>query len=195
MQDMAGSTEPDFSALTDDLILLSGETVAYDRLFAPLIEIEIAFVMKELLKGPGVTEADVIRATDYVVPALELVDIRVERGPTMSLVDNIADLAYCGAAILGEQRKSLDEIDVRQVKGTLSRNGLLEQEGFGSAVMGNPVTVVAWLANKLGQFGVTFEPGHVILTGSFVRAIPVRQGDTFDGAFDHGLGNVSVRFS
>jgi 2-oxo-hept-3-ene-1,7-dioate hydratase/2-keto-4-pentenoate hydratase len=195
MQDMAGSTEPDFSALTDDLILPSGETVAHDRLFAPLVEIEIAFVMKEPLKGPGVTEADVIRATDYVVPALELVDIRVERGPTMSLVDNIADLAYCGAAILGEQRKSLDEIDVRQVKGTLSRNGLLEQEGFGSAVMGNPVTVVAWLANKLGQFGVTFEPGHVILTGSFVRAIPVRQGDTFDGAFDHGLGNVSVRFS
>lgn len=194
MQDMAGSTEPDFSALTDDLILSSGVTLQRDKLFAPLVEIEIAFVMKERLKGPGITEADVIRATDYIAPAIELVDLRVERGPTMSLVDNIADLAYCGAAILGSGRKRLDEIDVRRVKGTLLRNGVPEQEGLGSAVMGNPITVVAWLANKLSEFDVTFEPGHVILTGSFVRAIPVNKGDRIEGVFDHDLGEVLVQF-
>jgi 2-oxo-hept-3-ene-1,7-dioate hydratase/2-keto-4-pentenoate hydratase len=194
MQEMAGSTEPDYSALTDDLVLDSGADIQHENLFSPLVEIEIAFVMKERLKGPGVTEGDVICATDFIAPAIELVDLRVERGPGLSLVDNIADLAYCGAAILGSRRKKLDEIDVSEVKGTLWRNGVLEQEGMGSAVMGNPITVVAWLANKLSEFDVTFEPGHVILTGSFVRAIPVKKGDRIEGAFDHDLGRVLVQF-
>lgn len=195
MQDLAGSTEPDYSALTDDLLVAKDSTINHARLFNPLAEIEIAFVMKERLQGPGITDADVIRATDFVLPAIEVVDMRVERGPTMSLVDNIADLAYCGAIVLGDTRRRLDQIDVREVAGALKRNGEVEQTGQGSAVMGNPITVVAWLANKLSQFNVAFEPGHVIMTGSFVRAIPVRTGDRILASFDQRLGDVAIAFS
>jgi len=194
MQAMAGSIEPDFSALTDDLFLPEDTPIAMSTLFTPLIEIEIAFVMKDALRGPGVIASDVIRATDFILPAIELVDMRVERGPTMSLADNIADLAFCGAVILGGNPRRLDQIDVRRVAGSIIKNGTTEQSGYASAVLGNPVTSVAWLINTLSAFGVAFEPGHVILTGSFVRAIPVRAGDQVVCRFDQGLGDVSVSF-
>ncbi|PZQ60223.1 MAG: 4-oxalocrotonate decarboxylase [Phenylobacterium zucineum] len=195
MQDFAGSTEPDFSVLTDDLLLPEGTPIAHGALFRPLVELEIAFVMKAPLQGPGVTVVDVLRATDFVLPAIEMVDMRVERGPGMSLVDNIADLAYCGAAILGGTPRRLDQIDIRAVSGALSVNGELKHEGVASAVMGNPVTVVAWLANKLSEFDVTFEAGQVILTGSFVPAVPVSAGDDVLCRFDQGLGDVAVSFT
>lgn len=194
MQDFAGTTEPDFSAVTDDLFVPEATPIPMARFFAPMIEMEIAFVMKEPLKGPGVLPVDVIRATDFVLPAIEIVDFRVERGPGLNVIDNIADLAFCGAVVLGANPRRLDQIDIRRVQGAIYKNGTKELEGEASAVLGNPVTAVAWLANKLSEFGTSFEPGDTILTGSFVRVLPVAAGDEFTCRFDQGLGEVSTRF-
>ncbi|MBX3508994.1 MAG: 4-oxalocrotonate decarboxylase [Parvibaculum sp.] len=195
MQDFAGTTEPDFSAVTDDLFVPEATPIPMARFFAPMIEMEIAFVMKEPLKGPGVLPVDVIRATDFVLPAIEIVDFRVERGPGLNVIDNIADLAFCGAVVLGANPRRLDQIDIRRVQGAIYKNGTKELEGEASAVLGNPVTAVAWLANKLSEFGTSFEPGDTILTGSFVRVLPVAAGDEFTCRFDQGLGEVSTRFA
>ena len=194
MQQMSGTTEPDFSAMTDELFIPEGGAIAMSRFFDPMIEIEMAFVMKHALKGPGVLPVDVIRATDFVLPSIEIVDFRVARAPGMNLIDTVADLAACGAAVLGANPRSLEAIDIRRVKGSIIRNGKVEQEGEASAVLGNPVNAVAWLANKLGEFGVSFEPGHVIMTGSFVRAIPVTAGDEIVCRFDQGFGDVATAF-
>lgn len=195
MQDFAGTTEPDFSAITDDFFVPETTPIPMSRYFAPMIEMEIAFVMKEPLIGPGVLPVDVIRATDFVLPAIEIVDFRVERGPGLSVIDNIADLAFCGAVVLGANPRRLDQIDIRRVQGALYKNGTKELEGEASAVLGNPVTAVAWLANKLGEFGTSFQPGDTILTGSFVRVLPVEAGDEFICRFDQGLGEVSTSFA
>jgi 2-keto-4-pentenoate hydratase len=194
MQEMAGSSEPDFSAMTDDLFIPEDTAVPTSRFFDPMIEIEIAFVMKHALKGPGILPMDVVRATDFVVPAIEIVDFRVARAPGMNIIDTVADLAACGAVVLGANPRRLDAIDVRRVRGAILRDGVVLQEGEASAVLGNPVTSVAWLANKLGEFGVTFEPGQVILTGSFVRAMPIKSGDKIVCRFDQGLGDVATSF-
>jgi 2-keto-4-pentenoate hydratase len=194
MQESMGSTEPDFSAMTDDLFLPEDTPIDTAQFFYPLIEIEIAFVMKGSLKGPGVLPVDVLRATDFVLPAIEIVDFRVGPAPGMTVVDTIADLAACGAAVLGANPCRLEDIDIRNVTGQMLINGKLEHEGKASAVLGNPVTAVAWLANKLGEFGITFEPGQTILTGSFVRAMPVKPGDEVVARFDSGLGDVLATF-
>ena len=194
MQEMSGSTEPDFSAMTDDLFIPEDTPVPATRFFDPMIEIEIAFVMKEALRGPGILPMDVIRATDFVVPAIEIVDFRVARAPGMNIIDTVADLAACGGVVLGANPRRLDAIDIRRVRGAILQNGEVLQAGEASAVLGNPVTSVAWLANKLGEFGVTFEPGQVILTGSFVRAFPVKAGDEILCQFDQGLGDVATSF-
>jgi 2-oxo-hept-3-ene-1,7-dioate hydratase/2-keto-4-pentenoate hydratase len=165
MQALAGSDEPDYSAMTDDLFLPEG------------------------------TPVELLRATDFVLPAIEVVDFRVTLEPGFGIVDTIADLAACGAAVLGANPRRLDQLDIRRVRGTLTRNGSVEQEGEASAVLGNPVTAVAWLANRLSAFGVTFAPGDVILTGSFVAGIAVAPGDDVHCAFDQGLGSVQVTFT
>lgn len=190
MQEMTGATEPDYSSMTDDLFLPEDLPVAASGFFHPMIEIEIAFVMKERLQGPGVLPVDVIRATDFVLPSIEIVDFRVGPGPGMTVVDTITDLAACGAAMLGANPRRLDQIDIRTVRGDMIINGQTVQSGQASAVLGNPVNAVAWLANKLGEFGITFEPGDAILTGSFVRAMPVKAGDQIIARFDQGLGDV-----
>lgn len=194
MQEMSGATEPDFSAMTDDLFLPESTPLPMTRFFDPMVEMEIAFVMKDTLSGPGILPMDVIRATDFVVPAIEIVDFRVSRAPGMNIIDTVADLAACGAAVLGANPRRLDAIDIRRVKGEILRNGAVEHAGEASAVLGNPVAAVAWLANKLGAFGVSFQPGDVILTGSFVRAFPVKAGDEILCRFDQGLGDVATSF-
>jgi len=194
MQEMSGATEPDFSAMTDDLFIPEATPIPHTRFFDPMVEMEIAFVMKSALSAPGVLPMDVIRATDFVVPAIEIVDFRVARAPGMNIIDTVADLAACGAAVLGANPRRLDTIDIRRVKGEILRNGQVEFSGEASAVLGNPVTAVAWLANKLGEFGVSFQPGDVILTGSFVRAFTVNPGDEILCRFDQGLGEVATSF-
>lgn len=194
MQASMGSTEPDFSAMTDDLFQPEDTPIDHARFFRPMIEIEIAFVMKNTLKGPGILPVDVLRATDFVLPAIEIVDFRVGPAPGMTVVDTVADLAACGVAVLGANPRRLQDIDIRRVTGQMIINGKVEQQGSAAAVLGNPVTAVAWLANKLGEFGITFEPGQTILTGSFVRAMPVNVGDEVIASFDSGLGDVVTAF-
>jgi 2-oxo-hept-3-ene-1,7-dioate hydratase/2-keto-4-pentenoate hydratase len=195
MQESMGSTEPDFSAMTDDLFLPESLPIEHSRFFRPMVEIEIAFVMKGSLKGPGVLPVDVLRATDFVLPAIEIVDFRVGPGPGMTVVDTVADLAACGVAVLGANPVRLEDIDIRRVHGQMIVNGEVKHEGSAAAVLGNPVTAVAWLANKLGEFGITFEPGQTILTGSFVRAMPVNPGDEVIARFDSGFGDVVATFA
>jgi len=195
MQEFSGTTEPDFSALADDFFVPESTPIPMSRFFSPMVEMEIAFVMKEPLEGPGILPVDVIRATDFVLPAIEIVDFRLQREPGLNVIDNIADLAFCGAVVLGANPRRLDQIDIRLVKGALYRNGTRELEGEASAVLGNPVTAVAWLANKLGEFGTSFKPGDTILTGSFVRVLPIAAGDEIACHFDQGLGEVATSFA
>ncbi len=194
MQEMAGTTEPDFSAMLDDMFIDEASELDISRWADPIVEIELAFVMKEKLSGPGINIAEVIRATDFVLPSIEIVDFRVARAPGMDVRDTIADLAAVGGVILGGNPIALNDIDVRAVQGSMIINGEEREQGPASAVLGNPLTAVVWLANKLGEFGVSFEPGDVILSGSFVRALPVQAGDDVIARFDNGLGDVKVSF-
>ena len=189
MREMSLATEPDFGTLFDHWFVPEGTLIPAGSLFRPLVEIEIAFVMKERLVGPSVNAADVIRATDFVLPSIEIVDSRFTDRP--KLVDTIADVASCGLVVLGGNPRRLTDIDVRRIGGTLLKNGEIEESGTAAAVMGNPVNAVAWLANKLHEFGVTIEPGHVVLSGSFVRAVRMASGDTVTALFDE-LGDVTI---
>ncbi|MCR9276998.1 MAG: hypothetical protein NXH85_03410 [Pseudomonadaceae bacterium] len=195
MQDMVGSTEPDYSAIMDNMFIPESSESHYSNWNEPLVEIELAFVMKETLSGPGINVADVIRATDFVLPAIEIVDFRVARAPGMDVRDTIADLAAVGGVVLGGNPTSLNDIDVRAVNGSLEINSDVREQGCANAVLGNPLTAVTWLANKMSEFGVAFEPGDVILSGSFVRALPVSAGDRIIARFDNNMGNVEIAFT
>jgi 2-keto-4-pentenoate hydratase len=190
MRSLFGATEPDYGTLFDDWFVLEGSTLARASLHRPLVEVEIAFVLREDLPGPGVNAADVIRATDFVLPCMEIVDLRQEgRGPNM-LVDSIADAAACGRVVLGGRPARLTDVDIRRIGATLSINGAVEESGVAGAVMGNPINAVAWLANTLHRYGVMLEARHVVLSGSFIKAIPFDAGDTVTALFDT-LGEVS----
>lgn len=136
-----------------------------------------------------------IGATDYILPAIEIVDSRyVGRGPN-GLVDSIADAASCGLVVLGGNPRRLADLDIRLVSGCLVRNGDVVVRGRSDAVLGNPINAVVWLANRLADFGVALEPGDVVLSGSFVKAVPFDAGDELVARFDHGLGDVSLSIS
>jgi 2-oxo-hept-3-ene-1,7-dioate hydratase len=190
MQQMAGAIEPDYGTLTDDWIVPEGSVIDMARLNRPLVEMEIAFVLGRDLSGPGVNAADVIRATDFVLPAIEIVDTRYRgRGPKV-LIDSVADAAWCGLVVLGGRPSRLTDLDTRREGATLYKNGVIEETGVGSAVMGNPVNAMVWLANKLASFGVSMAAGSVVLSGSFVKAIPFAAGDTIAALFST-LGDVT----
>jgi 2-oxo-hept-3-ene-1,7-dioate hydratase/2-keto-4-pentenoate hydratase len=187
MRSLWGATEPDYGTLFDDWFVPEASTIPMSCRNRPLVEVELVFVLREPLVGPAVNAADVVRATDFVLPAIEIVDSRyTERGPT-PLVDSISDAASCGLVVLGGCPRRLTDpgLDLRRVGASLSINGTLEESGVASAVMGNPINAVAWLANKLHEFGVPFEAGHVALSGSFIKAIPLTAGDTVSAVFDH----------
>lgn len=192
MRSTTGATEPDYGTLFDDWFVDEGSTVSMDRMNTPLVEVELAFVLGAELAGPSVNAADVIRATDFILPALEIVDFRYQSRP--KLVDSIADAAACGFVVLGGNPRRLTEIDIRRIGGSLSKNGEIEETGVASAVMGNPINAIAWLANKLHEFGVTMQPGHVVLSGSFIKAVPFGAGDNLVALFDT-LGEVTLRIS
>lgn len=189
MRSTTGATEPDYGTLFDDWFVDEASAVPMNRLNRPLVEVELAFVLKDHLRGPSVNAADVIRATDFVLPALEVVDFRYTERP--KLVDSIADDAACGFVVLGGNPRRLTDIDIRRVSASLSRNGEIEETGVASAVMGNPINAIAWLARKLHEFGVEMEPGHVVLSGSFIKAVPSGAGDSLVALFD-GLGEVTL---
>lgn len=191
MRSLVGATEPDYGFLFDDWFVPEGSVVPRARMNRPLVEQEIAFVLGDTLRGPNINAADVIRATDFVLPALEIVDSRYEGRGANLLVDSISDAASCGFVVLGGNPASLMDIDVRRISGSLLINGDLMESGSAAAVMGNPINAVAWLANKLTEFGVTMEPGDVILSGSFIKAVPFDAGDSVMALFDQ-LGEVGL---
>ncbi|MGD0706499.1 MAG: fumarylacetoacetate hydrolase family protein [Trebonia sp.] len=190
MQQLAGTDEPDYGSLFDDWFVPEGSTVDMARLNHPLVEVEIAFVLGAALSGRDNNAADVIRATDFILPAIEIVDTRYRERGTNLLVDSISDAASCGLVVLGSRPTRLTDLDPRREGAALYKNGTVEETGAAAAVMGSPVNAVVWLANKLGEFGVPIEAGNVILSGSFLKAIPFTAGDTIAALFDT-LGDVT----
>ncbi|THD78572.1 MAG: hypothetical protein E7812_11315 [Phenylobacterium sp.] len=192
MRDLTGANEPDYGFIFDNWFALEGEAVSRSAMNRPLVEVELAFVMGRELKGPSVNAADVIRATDFILPALEIVDSRYKGRGNNLLVDSISDAATCGFVVLGGNPVRLTDVDVRRLSASLSINGQVMESGSASAVMGNPINAVVWLANKLHEFGVSMQPGDVILSGSFVKAIPFGAGDTLLALYDQ-LGEIILR--
>ncbi len=192
MQQMLGVHEPDYGHLLDDMFVDEGSSIPMSRFCQPRAEIEVAFVLGAPLQGPGVTVADVIRATDHVLPSIEIVDSRVA-GWKIKIQDTIADNASSAAVVLGARPTKLTDVDPALIGAVLRKNGEIVETGCSGAVLGNPVIAVAWLANKVAQFGVRLEAGNVIMPGSCTRMIPVAAGDHVRADFD-GLGHVAVRF-
>ena len=192
MQKMLGVDEPDFGHLFDDMVLKSGGECRVSALMLPRVEPEIAFVLSRELRGPGITRADVIAATEFVTPALEIIDTRI-RDWKITLADTIADNASSARVVLGAEKSSPAAYDLAAVHMTLEKNGSAVEKGVGAAVLGHPAEPVAWLANKLAEFGQTLAGGSIIIPGALCRAIDVAAGDLFVARFDH-LGAVSMRF-
>lgn len=192
MQDQFGVAEPDYGHLLSDMFVLEGDAIPAGELCAPRVEVEVAFVLGEALAGPGVTVADVLRATAFVLPALEVIDSRIVDW-RITLPDTVADNASSARVVLGASPARVDALDLRLVGAVLYKNGGVAETGVSGAVLGNPVSAVCWLANKLAGFDMSLEAGQVILPGSCTRAVAVGAGDHLQAEFD-GLGSVSVRF-
>lgn len=192
MQATVNIDEPDYGHLLDTMFFNDGDTIDARRYIVPRVEVELAFVLGKPLKGPGVTLFDVLDATDYVVPALELIDGRTQY--PRKIVDNIADNAASAGVIFGGRPVKPLEVDLRWVGALLYKNGAIEETGVSAGVLGHPGNGIAWLANKVGPFGTTLEKGHFLLAGSFTRTVAVKSGDTIHA--DYGpLGGISVHFS
>jgi 2-oxo-hept-3-ene-1,7-dioate hydratase len=184
-------TEPDYGHLLDDMLYNDGAQVPAGRFLAPRLEVELAFVLGSPLRGPGVGVHDVMRATEFVVPALEIIDYRTE--VPRAITDTIADNAAAAAMVTGGRVIRPWDVDIRWVGATLSKNGVIEESGVSAAVMGHPAAGVAWLANKLAPLGHGLDAGHILLAGSFTRPVSVAAGDVVHA--DYGpLGVVAVSF-
>jgi 2-keto-4-pentenoate hydratase len=193
MQRQLGVDRPDYGHLLDDMFWLEHEPIPVTRFIQPRVEPETAFVLAWPLRGPGVTAADAVAAVGFALPALEIIDSRI-RDWKIGLVDTIADNASSGGVVLGSTPVQLSGLDLRLAGCTLHKNGELAGTGAGGAVLGSPLTALAWLANTVGARGVALEPGQVILSGSVTAAIPVAAGDSVTATFA-GLGSVTARFA
>ncbi len=192
MQKMLNVDEPDYGHLFDDMQLDSGASVRVDSMIAPRIEAEIGFMLEEDLVGPNITYIDVIMATKYVVPTLEIIDSRVKDWK-IKLVDTVADNGSSAKVVVGAKQTTLDAVDLRTNSMVLFKNGELLATGAGAAALGHPAHAVAWLANKLAEFGITLKKGELILPGALSGAVAVSAGDTIEARFGV-LGSVTVQF-
>jgi 2-keto-4-pentenoate hydratase len=192
MQKLLGVDEPDYGHLLDSMEVTNGGRISIEKVLQPKVEAELAFVLKKDLIGPNVTTLDVLQATDYIVPALEIVDSRVNDWK-IKLPDTIADNASSGFYVLGERKAKVDEINLELLGMVLSKNNEIVNTGVGAAALGNPATCVAWLANKLSEFGIPLKAGEIILSGALSAAADAQAGDTFSARFAH-LGEVKVHF-
>ncbi|NKE56568.1 2-keto-4-pentenoate hydratase [Lentzea sp. PSKA42] len=190
MQQMMGVDEPDYGHLLDDMQLAG--TADVSAYLYPRVEVEIAFLLSRDLPGEGCTVEDVLQATEFVAPAIELIDSRIENW-RIGLQDTIADNASSAGFMLGSERVRPSELDIAAVAATLRRNGEVVAEGRGDAVLGDPAIAVAWLAEKVASFGVRLLAGDIVLPGSCTRAIDARPGDEFHAEFA-GLGSVDLKF-
>ncbi|RCW65213.1 2-oxo-hept-4-ene-1,7-dioate hydratase [Pseudorhodoferax soli] len=198
MQIASQITEPDYGTLLDSMLLRDGSEVEASRFIVPRLEVEFAFMLGRPLKGPNVSLVDVLNATDYVMPALELIDARIEQfdrntKAPRKVLDTIADNAANAGIVLGGRPMRPDQVDWRWAGALLFKNGVIEESGLGAAVLNHPGNGVAWLANKLAPHGESLAAGEIVLGGSFTRPVACAAGDTFHA--DYGpLGSISLRF-
>lgn len=176
VQNWLNVSEPDFGGLLDDMAVPNAGRADITKLLQPRVEGELAFVLKKCLVGPGITPAQVVEATDCVLPAIEIIDSRVKDWQ-ITIQDTVADNASSGMFVLGPQPALLRQIDLRTIGMTLRKNGHVASTGAGAACMGDPVNAVAWLANRLGEFGQQLSAGQVILSGALGPVQPVVSGD------------------
>ena len=199
MQRSSNISEPDFGLLLDDMLFPDGQDIPIERFIVPRVEVELAFILKSRLTGPRCTIFDVLSATDYIVPALEIIDARIEQvdkasGVTRKVFDTISDNAANAGIVLGGRPIRPMDVDLRWVSALLYRNGVIEDSGVAAAVLNHPANGPAWLANKLAPYGEYLEAGEIILGGSFTAPVPARAGDSFH--VDYGpMGAISVRFA
>lgn len=198
MQMQAEIDEPDFGTLFDKMFFDEGSEIEAGKFLTPMIEVELAFVLGDRLKGDAITIFDVINATDFVTPALEIIDFRnngVDPGQqqTRTVMDTIADNAANAGIVLGGRAVRPMDLDLRWVSALLYKNGIIEETGVAAGVLNNPANGIVWLAKKLAPFGIALEPGQVVLAGSFTRPVPVAPGDTIHGDFGN-LGSITCSF-
>lgn len=193
VQEFLGVYQPDFGQLMSGMVYEEGEAIDLGSLIQPKAEAELAFVLKEDLRGPGITAMDVIRATDYVVPCFEIVDSRIKDW-NIKIQDTVADNASCGVFVLGSCQGDPRKLDITLAGMVLEKNGELLSTSCGAAVQGSPVNAVVWLANTLGELGIPFKAGEVILSGSQSGLISVVDGDELVCTVG-GLGRCSVKFT
>lgn len=191
MQMASKMTEPDYGRILDDAFYNDGAVIAASDFLKPRLEVELAFIMAEDLEGPGKRIYDVLRATEVVVPALEIIDYRTE--VPRDIVDTIADNAAFGAIVVGGRPVRPYDVDIRWIGATLSKNGIIEESGVSAAVMGHPAAGVAWLVNKLHAVGAGLKKGQIVLGGSFTRPVDIAAGDSIQVDYGH-LGAIGVSF-
>lgn len=198
MQQSSQITEPDYAPLMDDMFFETGADIPFERFIAPRVEVELAFVLGRPLRGPGVSLLDVLSATEYVVPALEIIDARIEqydretRAPR-KVFDTIADFAANAGVVPGGRPIKADATDLRWIGALLYKNAVIEETGLAAAVLNHPAAGVAWLANKIAAHGEELAAGDMVLCGSFTRPTTAARGDVLHA--DYGpLGSISLRF-
>lgn len=199
MQSTSLVNEPDYGALLDDSLYQDGVEIPAGTYLGPRVEVELAFLMRTELRGPNCTIFDVLKATEFVTPSIELLDSRIAKVDPVTkkprtIVDSICDNAGYAALITGGRPFRPTDVDLRWVAALCLRNGQIEETGVAAGVLGHPANAIAWLANKLAAHDTTIKAGEMLLSGSFIRVVPARPGDTFHADFGP-LGSVSCHFS
>jgi 2-oxopent-4-enoate/cis-2-oxohex-4-enoate hydratase len=192
VMNMLGVYQPDFGYLTDGMVYNEGQAIPMSRLIQPKAEGEIAFVLKKTLKGPGISSADVLAATEGVMACFEIVDSRIHDWK-IKIQDTVADNASCGVFVLGDRLVDPRDVDLNTCGMVLEKNGDIVATGAGAAALGAPANAVAWLANTLGRLGIALEAGEVVMSGSLAIMVPVAAGDNLRVTIG-GIGSCSVRF-
>ena len=198
MQQASQISEPDYAPLMDDMFFDTGSDIPFQLFIAPRVEVELAFVLSRALRGPGVTLFHVLQATEYVTPALEIIDARIEQfdrdtKAPRKVFDTIADFAANAGIVPGGRPVKPGDIDLRWAGALLYKNAVIEESGLAAAVLNHPATGVAWLANKISSYDEQLNAGDIVLSGSFTRPTTVARGDVLHA--DYGrLGNISMRF-
>ena len=198
MQVTANINEPDYGVLLDDMFFPEGSDIPFERFIVPRVEVELGFILNRPLRGLDCTIFDVLQATDFVIPALEIIDARIQRvdpktKTTRKVIDTISDNAANAAVVMGGRPIRPMDLDLRWVSALCYRNGQIEESGVAAAVLNHPAKGIAWLVNKLAPYGAGLDAGEFVLSGSFTRPLDIVQGDTFH--VDYGpMGSVSCRF-
>ncbi len=198
MQDALKIETPDSGVLLDNMLFENASTIPVGHFIQPRVEAEIAFVMRDTLAGSECTRDDVIAATDYVAPSLELLDTRILRsdpktGQPRVITDTISDNAANAGIVLGDEKHAIDAHDLRWVGAIVSRNDIVEETGLGAGVLNDPITSVLWLARRMADYGQSIKPGDIILSGSFIRPIEAPSGSDFHADFGP-FGSVQITF-